>query len=53
MGYFNCTEHPREYMMVENMDPKNLRNYPTCYMNKIPFAGKPLEKDLPLSLFGK
>ena len=39
-------------MSVESMDPRNLRNYPSCYMNKIPFAGKALEKESPLNLFG-
>lgn len=39
-------------MSVEDMDPRNLKNFPNCYMGKIPFAGKGYERETPLNLFG-
>lgn len=38
-------------MNVEEFDPRNLRNYPNCYMTKIPSAGKGYQKEQPLNLF--
>lgn len=50
-GFISCKDHPVEYFDVTKADPKNFSNYPSCYIAKIPFAGKPLTKDSPLNLF--